>query len=140
MKFVFKSNALHARIRPLSVLHWPYSALFPWFRECPAIVDTFATIASPRWVATLQNKPWDKAVEDRAIVIAIEAMLEKIPTGKRCLLRKKFEANVARSRVQNTGSGRLWLEVIDCGHFRWYYFGESDIVEVLQVNEAFREC
>jgi hypothetical protein len=95
VEFIFKSNAAHARICALSVFHRPYATFFSGFGKSPAIVDALAAAARPGWVTTLQDKAWDKTMKGRTIIIAVKAMLKKIPARKRRLLSPKREADVA---------------------------------------------
>jgi hypothetical protein len=84
----------------------------------------------------LQNKPWDQAVEDRAIIVAIQAMLEEVSASERCLLCPELEADVAGGGIQNTGGCGLRFEVVERGHSLCKSRG---IAEVLQINEAFAD-
>lgn len=73
-------------------------------------------------------------MEHGIIVVTVEAMLKEISAGERCLLRPEFETDIARGSIQDTGSGRLRLEIVDCRHFG---NENRDAAKVLQANEAF---
>lgn len=55
-------------------------------------------------------------MEDCAIIVAVETVLEEVSRGERCLLREELEANVAGCGVEDAGGGGLGFEVIEGRH------------------------
>ena len=51
-------------------------------------------------ITTLDDKSWDKPVKSSIVVVAIEAELEKVPTGEGTLGGPELEFKIARGRVQ----------------------------------------
>ncbi len=53
-------------------------------------INGLASMACACWVASLNNEPWDEAMEDGVIVIPIKTMLEKGAGGDWGLFGEKF--------------------------------------------------
>ena len=80
------------------------------------LIDAFAAMPSACGVPALENETWDKAVEDRLIVVAIEAVLEEVARGEWGLLSKEFEGEVAGSCGKEDFGCGLGLKVVESRH------------------------
>ena len=80
------------------------------------VVDAFAAMPSACGVPTLENETGDKAVKDRLIVVAIEAVLEEVTRGQWGLLGEEFEREVAGSCGEEDFRCGLGLEVVESRH------------------------
>lgn len=87
------------------------------FKRRPSRVDGFAPTASIRGIAALYYKTRHETVEQRPVVIAIEAVLEEVAAGEGCLLCEELEGEVAGCGCQENFGGGWRLEIVDGGHF-----------------------
>ena len=80
------------------------------------LIDAFTAVPSACGIATLENETWDKAVEYRVVVVAIEAVLEEVAGGEGGLFGEDFEGEIAGGcGEENFGCG--WgLEVVESRH------------------------
>lgn len=61
----------------------------------------------------MEDESWDEAVKMGAVVVAIEAELEEVARGERCLGGEELEGDGAECCVENEGGGWLGLEVVE---------------------------
>lgn len=80
------------------------------------LIDAFAAMPSACGVATLQDEAWDKAVEYRVLVVAIEAVLKEVARCKGGLFGEEFEGEVAGSCGEENLGCWLGLEVVESRH------------------------
>ena len=80
------------------------------------LIDAFAAMPSACGVATLQNETWDKAVEYRVLVVAIEAVLKEVARGEGDLFGEKFEGEVAGGCGEENFGCWLGFEVVESRH------------------------
>lgn len=67
----------------------------------PAIVNCFTTVAGAGRVAALQDEVGDEPVEDGVNIVAINAELEEVAGGKRCLDGPELDVDVAIGSFEN---------------------------------------
>lgn len=77
------------------------------------IVDsTYTARASTSGVATLDNEARNQAVEDCAIVVAVQTMLEEVSRCERNLFRPDFDDEIACSSTEQDFGRRLRLQIV----------------------------
>lgn len=70
-------------------------------RKEPAIVNCFAAVTGAGRVTALQDEVGDEPVEDGISIVAINAELEEVARGKRCLDGPKLDVDVAMGGFEN---------------------------------------
>lgn len=85
--------------------------------ETLAIVDrALAARASAGGIAALDDEAGYEAMEDSAIVVAVETVLQEVAGGERGLFGEEFEGKVARGGFEDEFGCGLGLEVVEGGH------------------------
>ena len=79
-------------------------------------VDRFATVASASRVAALHHKVLDDAMEDGAVVVALEAQLHKVATRLGRLLGPQLDIQRTDRGVQYELAGGRWLGDVRTRH------------------------
>ena len=79
-----------------------------------AVDDALAACAGAGGVAALDDEARDEAVEDGAVVVAVEAVLEEVAGGEGGLLGEELEGEVAGGGCEDY-FGCWWGFKIVCG-------------------------
>ena len=86
------------------------------FKRFARIVAALPAGTGASGVTALDDKAGDQAVENGAVIVSIQAKLEKVAAGERGLLSEELEEDLASGGVEDGFCGRLWLEVVKCAH------------------------
>lgn len=81
-----------------------------------AVECAFAAGAGACGVAALDDEAGDEAMEDGAVVVAVETVLEEVARGEGGLLCEEFKGEVAGGGAEDGFGGGLGFEVVEAGH------------------------
>lgn len=83
---------------------------------CAAFEAARAARTGAIGVAALDDEAWDQAVEDCAVIVAVEAVLEEVARCEWGLVREELEGDVAGGGVEDYFGGGLGLEIVESRH------------------------
>lgn len=84
--------------------------------KSPSGVDGFPAMPGARGITALDDEARDEAVEDGFCIVAIEAMLEKVPRGDGNLFGEELEEDISGGGSEEYFGRRLRLEIVQSGH------------------------